>query len=314
MSGVAVSPLPTTVPVLLATALGTAMCAASANTFNQIQEVPFDAQMARTRNRPLVRHAISTLHATGFAVVTGTLGPAILWAFVNPTTALLGFGNIALYAGLYTYMKRTSIYNTWVGAIVGAIPPLMGWTACNGQFLPSESYPVHLFYPPFLMPEGVTALPIEAADNPLSALALCLLLYSWQFPHFNSLSHFVRSAYAQAGYHMLCILNPKLNALVSLRHALLLLPICSVLVPLSGLTTWYFALTSLLPNVICVRYAWRFWRKGTDKNARTVFYGSLWYLPVIMGLMMLHKNGLEWTSWFSRSDDQEKVDDNDEMR
>ncbi|KAI0749888.1 UbiA prenyltransferase family-domain-containing protein [Daedaleopsis nitida] len=146
MSSVALSPLPTTVPVLLSTAIGTALCSASANTWNQIQEVPYDAQMARTRNRPLVRHAISPLHATGFAVTTGVAGPALLWTMVNPTTAILGAANIALYAGAYTYLKRKSTLNTWVGAVVGGIPPLMGWTACGGSLLPSQSF--ELVLPP----------------------------------------------------------------------------------------------------------------------------------------------------------------------
>ena len=139
MSGVALSPAAATLPVLLSTALGTALCSASANTLNQLQEVPFDAQMARTRSRPLVRHAISSLHATTFAAVTGIVGPALLWTAVNPTTAILGASNIVLYAGVYTWMKRKSPFNTWVGSIVGALPPLMGWTACDPQVLSCNS-------------------------------------------------------------------------------------------------------------------------------------------------------------------------------
>lgn len=135
MSGVALSPVPATLSVLFATALGTALCSAAANTLNQLQEVPFDAQMARTRSRPLVRRAISPLHATTFAALTGFAGPALLWTAVNPTTAILGASNIALYAGAYTWMKRKSSFNTWVGSVVGALPPLMGWTACDPQVL-----------------------------------------------------------------------------------------------------------------------------------------------------------------------------------
>lgn len=96
---------------------------------------------------------------------------------------------------------------------------------------------------------------------------------------------------------MLSVINPSKNALVSLRHTLLLLPICSVLAPLSGLTTWTFALTALLPNAICVRAAWRFWRRGGESEAKTVFHHSLWYLPVILGLMMVHKQGMDWLQW-----------------
>ncbi|KZT63454.1 protoheme IX farnesyltransferase, partial [Daedalea quercina L-15889] len=300
MSGVALSPLPTTLPVLLSTAIGTALCSASANTLNQIQEVPFDAQMPRTRMRPLVRRAITPLHAAGFAATTGVAGPAILWTMCNPTTAFLGAANIALYAGAYTWLKRRSISNTWVGSVVGGIPPLMGWTACGGNLLPSPDYPVHLFLPSFL-----SSAPVDLAliDNPLAPWALFLILYSWQFPHFNAISYLVRESYAIAGYRMLCVLSPPKNALVALRHALLLFPICSILVPLSGLTSWTFAFVSLVPNVVCARTAWQFWRHTTEKNAKKLWHYYLAYLPVVLGLMMVCKRGLDWGSWFGKEED-----------
>ncbi|KAG5653232.1 hypothetical protein H0H81_001615 [Sphagnurus paluster] len=310
MSGVALSPLPATVPILLSTAIGTALCCASANTLNQLQEIPLDAQMARTRMRPLVRRAITPLHATGFAAFTGLAGPAILWTMVNPVTAVLGAANIVLYGGIYTWSKRRSITNTWIGAVVGAIPPVMGWTACGGSLLPSAAHPVHAFLPPFLT-STPAAVDLALIDNPLAPFALFMLLYSWQFPHFNALSHLVRGAYAQAGYPMLSVLDPRKNALVSLRHAILLVPVCSVLSPLSGLTTWGLAATALVPNLICVRAAWKFWRTGAEKDARVVFQHSLWYLPVLLGLMMVHKQGVDWWGWLGfgpeEKEDEEKA-------
>ncbi|TEB34464.1 protoheme IX farnesyltransferase [Coprinellus micaceus] len=292
MSAVALSPLPTTVPILLSTAIGTALCSASANTLNQLQEVPFDAQMARTRSRPLVRRAITPLHGSAVAVVAGIAGPALLWYMVNPVTALLGAGDIVLYAGVYTWMKRKSIYNTWVGSVVGALPPLMGWTACGGKLLPSPDYPIHTFLPDFL----------TANTHPTRHLSG----RQPAFPHFNALSYLVRDSYAQAGYTMLSVIDPAKNALVSLRHAALLVPICSILFPLSGLTTWAFALTSLVPNLICVRSAWRFWKYGGEKHARSTFQHSLWYLPVVMGLAMLHKQGMDWLNWLGIVNDEEE--------
>ncbi|KAF5327700.1 hypothetical protein D9619_004511 [Psilocybe cf. subviscida] len=305
MSGVALSPLPTTLPILLSTALGTALCSASANTLNQIQEVPLDAQMARTRMRPLVRRAITPMHATGFAIATGIAGPALLFTMVGPTTAVLGAANIALYAGAYTWMKRKSTWNTWVGSVVGGLPPLMGWTACGGRLLPTE--PIQYYLPSILTntPDVTTTL-ASTVDNPLAPLALFMLLFSWQFPHFNALAYIVRESYAQAGYKMLSVLNPRQNALVSLRHAALLLPVCSILFPLSGLTTWMFALTSLPANLLCVRAAWHFWRKGGEKEARVVFQHSLWYLPVVMGLMMFHKQGMDWLEWIGLTSKEEE--------
>ena len=310
MASVAISPLPTTLPVLLSTALGTTLCSASANALNQIQEVPYDAQMARTRNRPLVRHAISPLHATGFAVVTGLAGPAVLWTLVNPTTAMLGAANIALYAGAYTYLKRRSVANTWVGAVVGGIPPLMGWTACGGALLPASLDSLQLVLPAWLA-SGPAVDVLAAAENPLAPLALFLLLYSWQFPHFNGLSHLVREAYAQAGFRMLCVLAPRRNAAVALRHALLLVPATALLMPLAGLTTWAFALTSLVPHAVGIDAAWKFWKYGGERQARKVFLHSIWSLPVLLGLMMFHKRGMDWGKWIGLGGepDEEKTED-----
>ncbi|KZV77239.1 protoheme IX farnesyltransferase [Peniophora sp. CONT] len=304
MAPVALSPLPASVTVLLATGAGTALCCASANALNELQEAPFDAQMGRTRGRPLVRRIISPTHAALFAAGTGLAGPAILWGLVNPTTALLGAANIVLYAGVYTAMKRYTVWNTWVGSVVGAIPPLMGWTAVGGHLLPSPDHPITLFLPQFL---SSTPMPdITLIDNPLAPLALFLLMYHWQFPHFNALSHFVRSAYAQGGYHMLSILDPRRNALVSLRHTVMLAGLCTVLVPLSGLTTWTFALTSAPAHAVLLQAAWRFYKEGGEAHARKLFHHSLWYLPVVLGLMMAHKQGMEWTSWIGLSGEEKE--------
>jgi len=307
MSGVALSPFPTTLPVLLSTALGTVLCSASANTLNQLQEVPFDAQMARTRMRPLVRRAITPLHGLGFALATGIAGPALLWTMTNPTTACLGLANIVLYAGVYTWMKRRSIWNTWVGSVVGGIPPLMGWTACGGRLLPEslslDSFPV--FLPPFLA-DAAPIMDLTTLDNPLAPFAFFMFLFSWQFLHFNPLSYIVRHSYAQAGYQMLSVLDPNKNRLVALRHTALMIPICSVLFPLSGLTTWIFAVTSMVPNAVCVRAAWHFYKRGGEKEARTLFQHSLWYLPVVMGLMMFHKQGMEWLEWLGLNEKPEE--------
>jgi protoheme IX farnesyltransferase len=240
---------------------------------------------------------MTPLHAFTFATVTGIAGPAILWSMTNATTALLGAGNIVLYAGVYTWMKRRNIWNTWVGSVVGAIPPVMGWTACGGQLLPTVDYPIHTF-----LPWSTGILDLSLIDNPLSPLALFALLFSWQFPHFNSLSYYVRSSYAQAGYRMLSVLDPKKNALVSLRHAGLLIPICSILTPLSGLTTWTFALTSLPVNLVFLGSAWKFYKAGSEKEARKLFRYSLVYLPVVLGLMMVHKQGVDWFSWMREKD------------
>lgn len=118
--------------LLAATLVGTGLTSGSAAAWNHYLEVPFDSQMRRTQDRPLVRGAMSSLHAASFAAVSGVAGLSILATCVNPFTAVLGGANLALYSFIYTPMKRVHIANTWVGAIVGAIPPVMGFTAVTG--------------------------------------------------------------------------------------------------------------------------------------------------------------------------------------
>lgn len=323
MAGVALCPLPATVPVLLATAAGTALCSAAANTINQISEVPYDAQMARTRMRPLVRRAIKPAHAVAFATVTGIAGPALLWNFATPLAGAIGAGTMLAYAFVYTPMKRRTVANTWVGSIVGAPPFLLGWTAVGGALWPSTLHPILLYLPtqglgivealqpyvPYLYDAAQWPF---TSGNPMAALTLFAFQYCWQFPHFCPLSHVTREGYAQAGYRMLAVTNPAKNAAVSLRHSIALLAMSSTLVPLSGLTTWAFAATSLPVNAVLLHGAVRFWRTRGDKEARRLFHLSLVYLPIMLGLMMYHKEGTEWLEWLKslsggESDNSSKV-------
>ena len=120
-------------PTSLALAtIGTGLFSCSANTINQYLEVPFDSQMNRTKNRVLVRGCLTPKHAVGFAVATGLGGTFLLGYHINGLSAALGLLNLGLYTCVYTPMKRISIANTWVGSVVGAIPPLMGYVACTG--------------------------------------------------------------------------------------------------------------------------------------------------------------------------------------
>ncbi|KAK5821396.1 hypothetical protein F5H01DRAFT_306528 [Linnemannia elongata] len=257
MSGYAMTPAADDLSTLFSLTVGTALCITSANAYNQFVEPPYDAQMSRTRNRVLVRKAVSPLHAWSFATATGLGGVGILATMVNPLTAALGAANLVLYAAVYTPMKRMSIANTWVGSVVGALPPMMGWAACTNALDPE-------------------------------AWLLGLLLYAWQFPHFNSLAWNLRADYSKAGYRMMSVTDPKLNARVSLRYSLALIPLVT-LAPYLDMTTWWFAVDGNIVNAVMLAGAANFWRKRDDKSARQLFFGSLIYLPVVLALMMLHK-------------------------
>ncbi|KAG0265497.1 Protoheme IX farnesyltransferase, mitochondrial [Actinomortierella ambigua] len=257
MCGYALAPAATDLPTLFALTAGTGLCIASANTYNQFVEPPYDAQMTRTRNRILVRKSMSPLHAWLFGSVTGFTGTALLAAAVNPLTAALGLSNLVLYAGVYTPMKRMTIANTWVGAIVGGIPPMMGWAAATGSLEPG-------------------------------AWVLGALLYAWQFPHFNALAWNLRADYSKAGYRMMSVTDPALNARVSLRYSLALVPVVT-LAPYLDMTSWWLAVDGNVVNAVMIASAYKFWRQKDDKSARQLFFGSLIYLPIIMALFMFHK-------------------------
>lgn len=115
------------------TLLGTGLCSSSAAALNQFLEIPYDSQMSRTKSRPLVIHHVTPLHGLTFALITGISGFTLLYENVNILTASLGVLNLLLYSFIYTPLKRFNIVNTWIGSIVGAIPPIMGYTAATGS-------------------------------------------------------------------------------------------------------------------------------------------------------------------------------------
>ncbi|KAL8698862.1 MAG: hypothetical protein Q9224_001659, partial [Gallowayella concinna] len=180
---------------------GTALCSASANALNMIMEPEHDAKMSRTRNRPLVRGYIGKRGALAFAAVAGVIGVGSLYYGVNPTVSFLGGLNIFLYAGIYTPLKRVSVLNTWVGAVVGGIPPLMGWAAAAGQTATQR--------------DGWQELLLS--QESIGGWLLATFLYAWQFPHFNALSWTIRDEYKYAGYRMLAWVNPRMNGRVAFR-------------------------------------------------------------------------------------------------
>ena len=284
---------------LLFLTTGTALSAASANAFNMLYEPKWDALMSRTKNRPLVRGLITPRGAAIFAIASGLLGVGALYYGVNPTVSFLGGLNIALYAGLYTPLKRISVVNTWVGAIVGGIPPLMGWAAAAGQSATADGSWQEL---------------LLGAQN-IGGWLLAGLLVAWQFPHFMSLSWSIREEYKNAGYKMLAWTNPARNGRVALRYSILFFPICIGLC-YTGITEWSFAVASTPANLWLCREAVRFWRlEGQKGSAKGLFWASVWHLPVVMILAMVEKKGMwqrVWRGLFGEEEDDEWEDDDDD--
>lgn len=241
------------------TSLGTFLCSASANSFNQIYEVVNDSKMRRTAARPLPSGRMTRLHALAFALLAGSGGIALLADKTNSTTAALGAANIFLYAACYTPLKQISVVNTWVGAIVGAVPPLMGWAAAAGSL-------------------------------DVGASILAAGLYFWQMPHFMALAWMCKADYAAGGYRMLSLVDAtgRRTAACALRN-------CAYLFPLGLLATWlgvtspYFAYESGFITGGMLLFASKFYSSPTTQNARLLFRASLMHLPLWMAAFLAHR-------------------------
>ena len=240
--------------------VGTALCSSSAAAFNQIIERDRDAKMKRTQQRPLVINSLTVKEASIAATLWGVSGTSILALGTDPITAGLGLANIGLYAGMYTYMKPRSIYNTWVGAVVGAIPPVMGWTAATGGSILD-----------------------------LDALILGTTLYLWQMPHFFALSYMHRVDYKRGGFAMLPVLESdgERTSKVILRYAGYLSTV-PIITTLCDVTSVMFAFEGLALNSYALYVANKFRQERTNANARKVFLTSLWYLPSWLILFLIH--------------------------
>ncbi|KAI1474172.1 hypothetical protein K445DRAFT_74044 [Daldinia sp. EC12] len=275
---------------------GTALCSASANALNMLYELAWDAKMTRTRNRPLVRGLLSERRALVFAVIAAVAGVGSLYFGVNPTVAFLGAANIALYAGVYTPMKRVSWLNTWVGAVIGGIPPLMGWAAAAGESATGDGSFRELLF----------------TTDAIGGWLFAALLFAWQFPHFMALSWPIREEYKATGYKMLCWINPARNGRVALRYSLVFIPL-SVGLCAVGVTEWSFAVTSLPVNLWLAREALRFWKdEGFKGSARGLFWASVWHLPAFMVLALAQKKGMWGRVWRSIVGEPDLEDEEDE--
>jgi len=244
---------------LAATMAGTFLASACANTLNQVYERPRDARMKRTMRRPLPSGRVSPGHALAFAGASGTAGVALLYSMADPLAAALAAGNIALYAGVYTPLKVVTPLNTAVGAVVGAMPPLMGWAAATGSI---------------------------AAPEPA---ALAATLFLWQMPHFYALAWMYRADYAAGGYRMLPLYDPTgaTTAAHSVAYAWALAAV-PVACAAAGVTSPMFAVESVAFNGGLLWLAHGFRRQRTQASARRLFLYSLAHLPVMLGLMILH--------------------------
>ncbi|GJQ20959.1 MAG: protoheme IX farnesyltransferase [Bacteroidia bacterium] len=252
----------------LAVGFGTLLLGGGAGALNQYAERSFDALMKRTERRPLPAGRIPALHALVFGSTASLMGLAILFLLLNPLTGALGLATFVLYVFVYTPMKRVTWYATLVGAVPGALPPVLGWTAAGGS--------------------------LDA-----SAAILFLILFFWQMPHFFSLAWMYRKDYARAGYRMLTVSDPKgiRTGFQTLLHAAALLPASLALAGVGLVGPMYVAGAAVLgaaflvPCALFLRHSAAPEVQSAKVNAiaRFVFFASLIYLPSLFFLMTVDK-------------------------
>lgn len=240
--------------------IGIALVAASSSAFNQWWEQHSDARMRRTMDRPLPSGRMSVMEVVAFGAVTGVTGVAVLALFVNLTTALLTAATWFLYVFVYTPLKSRTLLCTTIGAIPGALPPVLGWAAAGRE--------------------------LDA-----SAWSLFAILFLWQFPHFLAIAWLYQRDYAEAGLKMLPTgaNADRVIGLSAVAYALCLIVVCQwpMTLGLAGLTYGVCAaLITLLYAAAAARFAWN----PTRGTARGLLAVSLIHLPLVLLV-------LTWDHW-----------------
>ncbi|WP_162427473.1 heme o synthase [Pontibacter pudoricolor] len=242
--------------------IGGLLVTGSANIINQIIEREYDKLMKRTAKRPLPTGQVSVAEAIGVCIITGVAGLLILGYTFNVLTAALSLLSLVLYGFVYTPLKRISPICVFVGAIPGAMPPLIGWVAATG------------------------VLGVEA-------WILFGIQFMWQFPHFWAIAWVLDDDYKKAGFKMLPMAGGKnlKTAIQIMIYTLVLIPFS--LLPLQfGMTGTTSALIAVVCGVLFLAQTFYLMRTCTKKAAMNIMFGSFLYLPIVQIAFVLDKVNL----------------------
>jgi len=240
------------------TLLGTALVAGGASTLNQWMERARDARMRRTANRALPRGRLGAVEAASFGVGLGLAGTAILLWGANWLAAAVAVSTLLLYVFVYTPLKPWTTLNTAIGAIPGALPPVIGWAAAT------------------------ETLGIEA-------FSLFLIVFLWQFPHFLAIAWIYREDYARGGLKMLPGADPQgaLTGRQATIYALALIP-AGLLPATIGLAGPVYFVGALVLGLLYLVAAIQFWTGVSESTARRLLRMSFCYLPLVLLLLVLN--------------------------
>lgn len=241
---------------LLHTILGAAAAAFGSAAFNQLMEVDLDARMRRTADRPLPSRRMDPLAAFGIGWVLSAVGIIHLAVKVSDLAAYLTAATVAIYVFVYTPLKRVSSTNTLVGAIPGAIPPVIGWVGAGGSL-------------------------------GWEAWFLFGLLFFWQLPHFIAINWLCREEYESVGYRMWSNgdVSGRKSGLLSAFWSLAL-AVFSFIPTLRGFGGMLWTVAGPLLALVMMALALRFARDGERTSARKLFFFTLLYLPVVLLLLL----------------------------
>jgi heme o synthase len=243
--------------------LGTALVTAGACALNCYVEREADALMPRTCQRPLPAGVISPATALAFGVTLVLAGCFLLFAQINMLAGFLGLALVFIYLAIYTPAKRLTWMNTSIGALPGAIPPLIGWASARGQIDPG-------------------------------GWILFAMLFVWQHTHFFPIAWLYKDDYEKAGFRMLPVLESKgeKTFLLTVVSAVVLLPISMLLYGTKFIGTAY-ALGSALACIVLIAAGFRLSRQPSRAAARAVLVLSLFYLPVILASVLIDRYGTQ---------------------
>jgi heme o synthase len=244
---------------LLHALVGTALLASGTSALNQWYEADSDAQMHRTRGRPIPAGRMKRSHGFIFGGLVSIAGFAELWFQTNALTAMLGLFTLLSYLFVYTPLKRHTPLCTTLGAVPGAMPPLIGYAAANGH--------------------------LDSA-----ALALFAILFVWQFPHFYAIAWMYRDDYARGGIRMLPVIKPdgESTARRIVACSILLIPI-SLLPRLLGMSGSIYAGAAVAAGLGLLYFGVRLGRERTSLRARHVLLASVLYLPALLAVMVVDR-------------------------